>query len=158
MQSPRFDVSFEELPSDPKMRHEALVDLFGEYLFWVRGQSMSRIRRLVESEEDRNKLGTLFRELFDAAAGLSNEDRETAVKLAESAVGSFAGLFLTMVSGQGFDDNLGPNHVFRFRLDMEVCDAETGEVVFEETINRGGNKYFPEYWGRWLNRYGTKHS
>jgi len=156
MRPPQFDVSFEELPSDPKERHEVLVDLFGQYFFWVRGQSMSRIRQLVESEDERNKLGKLFREVFEEVGAMSDEDRQTALKLAESAVGDFAGLLLTMISGQGFDDTLGPNHVFRYRLDMEVCDGETGEVVFEEMINRGGKKFFPEYWGRWLNRYKEK--
>ncbi|MFO0949528.1 MAG: hypothetical protein U1D30_27040 [Planctomycetota bacterium] len=153
MRHPKFSVSFEELPSDPKERHEALVDLFGEYVLWVREQAISRIRRLVESEEERNKLGTLFRDVFEDAANLPVKDRIIALRLVESAIGNFAGLFLTMMSGQGFDDSLGPNHVFRYRLDMEVCDVEKGEVVYEETINRGGKKFFPEYWGRWLNKY-----
>jgi hypothetical protein len=156
MRPPQFDVSFDDLPSDPKERHEVLVDLFGKYAFWVRGQAVSRTRQLVESEDKRNELGTLFRGVFDDAAKLSEEDRVTALRLAESAISNFAGLFLTMMSGQGFDDSLGPNHVFRYRLEMEVCDAETGEVVYEETINRGGKKFFPEYWGRWLNRHREK--
>jgi hypothetical protein len=58
-----------------------------------------------------------------------------------------------MLSGQGFDDSIGANHVFRYRLEMEICDIKTGQVVYEEVLNRGGKKFFPEYWGRWLNRY-----
>lgn len=154
MRPPQFSVSFEELPKDPKQLHEMLVDLFGQYLLWVRGQTLSRIHELVESEEARNKLGKLFRDVYDDAAQLKPQDKDAALRLAESAVGNFAGLFLTMISGQGFDDLLGPNHVFRYRLDMEVCDAKSGEIVYEETINRGGEKFFPEYWGRWLNRFG----
>jgi hypothetical protein len=156
MRPPRFDVSFEELPNDPKERHEVLVDLFGQCLFWVRAQTLSVIRQLVDSEEERNKLGRVFREVFEKAAQLDEEGKDAALRLADSAVGNFAGLFLTMISGQGFDDVMGPNHIFRFRLDMEICDAEKGETIFEETLNRNGEKFFPEYWGRWLNRYGSR--
>ncbi len=152
---PRLSVSFEELPSDPRQRHEALVDAFGQYLFWVRHETLSRTRHLVESREAREELGRLFRDVYERASRLSAEDREAAYRLVEASVGFFARLFLTVISGVGFDDPIGPNHVLRFRLDMEICDAETGEIVSEETINRNGEKFFPEYWGRWLNRYGT---
>ena len=154
MRPPKFEVSFEDLPSDPEKRHEVLVDLFGEYMFWVREQAATRMRSLIESDEERSELGTLFWGVFEDAARLSDEERIVTIRLAESAISTFAGLFLTMIAGQGFDDSLGPRHVFRYRLDMEICDAETGQVVYEETINRGGKKFFPEYWGRWLNRYG----
>lgn len=153
MRPPTFDFAFEDLPSDLKARHEVLVDLFGDYLFWVQRQALSRIHELIESETKRSELGSMFRGVYDQAAALKAEDREILMRLLKSGIASFAGLFLTMISGQGFDDTLGPNYVFRYRLDMEICDAETGEVVLEETINRGGRKFFPEYWGRWLNRY-----
>jgi hypothetical protein len=155
IQPPKLSVSFEELPSDPLQRHEALVDAFGQYLFWVRNETLSRARRLVESREAREELGRLFRDAYEEASRLTAEDRETAYRLVEASVGYFARLFFTMISGTGFDDPIGPNHVLRFRLDMEICDAETGEIVSEETVNRNGEKFFPEYWGRWLNCYGT---
>ncbi len=155
-QPPKLSVSFDELPSDPKQRHEVLVDAFGEYLFWVRHETLSRTRQLVESTEARQELGRLFRDVYEQASRLSPEDREATYRLVEAAIGFFTRLFLTMISGTGFDDPIGPNHVLRFRLDMEICDAETGEVVWEETINRDGQKFFPEYWGRWLNRHRDK--
>lgn len=151
---PNVRVSFENLPDDAKQRHEALVNVFGEYLFWVRNQAIQQIRMLVESPEEREKLGRLFRHTYEDASKLSPEDRKRAYALAESALTHFAKMFLTMISGQGFDDAIGSNHVFRYRLEMEICDSETGAVVFEETINRGGEKFFPEYWGRWLNQFG----
>jgi hypothetical protein len=154
MRPPQFQLSFEELPEDPKERHEVLVDLFGQYLLSVRAQTLSRVRQLVESEEERNKLGKVFREVYEQAAMLDSHSREIGFRLANSAIANFAVLILTMISGQGFDDLLGPLHVFRYRLDMEICDGNTGDVVLEETINRGGKKFFPDYWGRWLNRYG----
>ena len=43
----------------------------------------------------------------------------------------------------------------RFRLDVEFSDVGAPErVIMGETINQGGVKLFPSYWGRWLNRYG----
>jgi hypothetical protein len=155
MRHPHFNVSFEELPTDPQARHEVLVDLFGQYLFWVRGEVLSRISMLVESEEERGKLGTLFQGVFANVAGLSKTDQETSIQLAQSAIGNFASAFLTMISGQGFDDPIGDNYFFRFKLDIEICNVDTGKTVAVETINRDGEKYFPEYWGRWLNRYGV---
>ncbi|HVC97214.1 MAG TPA: hypothetical protein VND64_26275 [Pirellulales bacterium] len=153
---PKLSISYDTLPSNPKERHEVLVDAFGEYLFWVRRQTLSRIRALSESAEAREELGRLFRPVYEEASRLGAEDREKAYQLADAAVGFFARLLLTMISGNGFDDAIGSHHVFRFRLDMEICDAETGEVVSSETINRHGERFFAEYWGRWLNRFGTE--
>jgi hypothetical protein len=39
-------------------------------------------------------------------------------------------------------------------VELEVVDLETGTVVDEEVINRGG-AYFGRYWGRWLNLYSS---
>ncbi len=153
---PDIPVSYEDLPEDPGQRHEALVDLFGQYLFWIRQETFDRTEQLVRSADARNQLGRLFRQAYEEAAELGDEEKRIALGLVRSSVDFFARMFLTMISGQGFDDKLGPNHVMRFRLDMEICDAETGEPVSEETINRNGEKFFPEYWGRWLNRYSAK--
>ena len=149
---PRLTTAFEELPGDPKQRHEALVDAFGEYIVWVRQQTLMRSRRLVESREAREELGRIFRDAYEEASTMSTEDRERSYRLVESGVDFFARLFLTMVSGTGFDHPFGPKHAVRFRIEMEICDGNSGEVVEEETINRKGAKFFPDYWGRWLNR------
>ena len=156
LKPPKIDLDFDNLPRDPQERHEILLDVFGEYLFWVRGQTLSRARGLAESLEARKQLGTIYRKVYEEAAKLNPQDREVAYGLAEACLDCFSCLFLTMISGTGFEDHIGPNHVFRYRLDMEICDAETGDIVLEETINRNGKKFFPDYWGRWLNRYGVK--
>ena len=145
--TPKRTLSFDELPSDPKERHEALVDAFGQYLLWVRQETLSRTRQLVESNEAREELGRLFRDAYEQASRLSAADRDVAYRLVEAAVSFFGRLLLTMISGVGFDNPIGPGHAVRFRLDMEICDVETGQVVLEETINRNGEKFFPEYWG-----------
>lgn len=155
MTPPKLSVSFEELPSDSKQHHEALVDAFGQYFLWLRHETLLTTKQRVELQEARESLGQLFRDVYEQASQLNAEDRDTAFRLVEAGVSFFARLFLTMISGTGFDDPIGPNHVLRFRLDMEICDGKTGDVVSVETINKNGKKFFPEYWGQWLNRYGT---
>lgn len=150
---PRFEIDGDTLPVDPKERHEALVNVFGQYLFWARHQTMQAIRSRGDSSEERSALGQQCRTDFDEIAQLRPEDRERAYAIAQRAMDIFARMMLTMISGQGFDDSLGQHHVFRYRLTMEICDSRTGDVVLEEVINRNGEKFFPEYWGRWLNRF-----
>ena len=153
---PALNVSYESLPTDPKQRHEDLVDAFGQYLFWVRDETLTKMRTLIDSPDAREQLGTMFREAYEQAAQLSDGDKQIAARLAEAAVDSFAALFLVVISGVGFDDPIGPNHVLRFRFAIEICDAHTGEIIEEETINRNGQKFFPQYWGRWLNKFSTR--
>ena len=62
--------------------------------------------------------------------------------------------FLWCMGDQGTDARFGRHHAYRFRIDMEIVDAETGEIRDQEIINRGG-RFFGSYWGRWLNRYGV---
>jgi len=50
---------------------------------------------------------------------------------------------------------MGDRHAVRFQLDMEIFDVESLEVVDRETINRGGKRFFADYWGRWLNRFAS---
>jgi hypothetical protein len=155
---PPIDVDYRELPTDPKERHEILVDIFGTYLMWAKRTALNITKQRVTSEDAREELGRLFRQVYDDAAGLTTEQREIAFQLADSAVSLFARLMLTTISGQGFDDELGPEHVFRYRLVMEICSAKDGQIEDEEIINRNGRKFFPEYWGRWINENKPKNS
>ncbi|MBI1321660.1 hypothetical protein GC170_00515 [bacterium] len=150
---PQFDIDFETLPPDPAERHEELVDVFGRYLFWLRNWSVSATQELAESEEARAKLGTIWRKKYDELAALTPEQRGIAFEIAEASVDRFIQLFLTMMADMGTDQRLGRDHAIRFNLEMEICDVENGEVVDQETINRGGKKFFANYWGRWLNQF-----
>lgn len=153
---PDFSFIVKDMPTDPEERHEILVDVFGAYLMWARKCTLDVMHQRVESEEERQRLGRLSRTCYEEAAKLSLEDRERAYQLAEATLANFARIVLTMISGQGFDDKLGPDRVFRYKLVMEICSATSGDVVSEEVINRKGKKFFPEYWGRWLNRFKPK--
>ena len=155
-QPPKSEISFSDLPSDPQERHEVLVELFGRHLFWLRNWTLSATRELTESEKARDKLASIRREKYEKYAALTNEQREVAWEVCEATIERFIKLFLTMLSGTGTDQQFDDAHAIRFKLDLEICEAESDKVVAQETINRGGKKYFPEYWGHWLYEFGTK--
>ncbi len=153
---PTIEINFAELPNDPKQRHEMLVDVFGHNLLWLRNWSVDATRQLGESEEARETLGTIKRKKYDELSALPLEQRETVCEISEATVDRFIQLFLTMLAGTGVDQRMGSDHAIRFKLDMEICDVENVNVVEQKTINRGGKKYFADYWGGWLNRFASK--
>jgi hypothetical protein len=153
---PGAELGLANLSTEPKQRHEELVDLFGQYVFWIRNWTIESTRQLVESPDAQQQLSTIFREPYEEAAKLSSEDRERALKLAESSVDAFIILLLRTFAHRGIDFLFGSRHAVRYRLEMEIVDQETDEVVHEEVINRDGRKHFADYWGRWLNRHRKK--
>lgn len=153
---PTIEINFAELPKDPKERHEVLVDVFGRYLFWLRNWSVDATRQLAESEEARETLGTIRRKKYDDISTLSPDQQETVCKISEATVDRFIQLFLTMLAGTGIDQRLGSQHAIRFNLEMEICDVENVDVVEQATVNRGGKKFFADYWGRWLKLFASK--
>lgn len=149
---PIMNIGLRSIPPDEKARHDALVDIFGRYLMWMREFVLKDKRALVEAPKIREHLGTLFREVFDRMAGLPSSDREVAYGFARECIDGFARELLRLLANSGFDLRLDDTNVVRFRLVMEICDGNSGNVILEEIINRGG-RHFPDYWGRWLNRY-----
>ena len=147
------DQNLESLPNEPQERHEALVDLFGRYIIWMRNWNNESTRRLVENSEFREKLGTILRQPFEDASELSDAECEKAVHLAEASVDAFVKRLLQVLAHRGSDFLYGQNHVVRFRMVMEIVEKENDELVHEEIINRGGTKHFADYWGKWLNRF-----
>lgn len=150
-----FDQEPSALPCEPKERHEAFVDLFGQFLLWLRNWAIDASRKFVVSEEARETLGAIRRKPFDGVAALPPEQREAAMLLVEEAVNGFAERLVWFFGDEGTDLRFGSGHAYRFRIEMEIVDIETGEIVDKETINRGG-KFFGSYWGRWLNRFGKR--
>jgi len=153
---PGADFSLTNLSAEPKERHEKLVDLFGQYIFWMRNWTNDSTQRLVESPEAREQLSAILRELYEKTARLAPEDRDRALRLAESSVDAFIILLLRMLAHRGVDFPLGKQHAVRYRLEMEIVEQETDEIAHEEVVNRDGKKHFADYWGRWLNRFREK--
>lgn len=152
-------LSFSQEPSSistkSRERHEQLVDLFGQFLFWLRNRSLSSSRLLVNSQDARKKLGKIRRKYYDGVAAMSEEEREAALLLAEETLDGFLERLTWLLGDEGTDARFGTHHAYRFRVDMEIVDVESGEVVDTETINRGG-RFFGSYWGRWLNHHRDK--
>jgi hypothetical protein len=150
-----FDKDLSQLPSDEKERHEAFVDFFGQFLFWLRNSSLQASRNFIESKEWRDKLGTIRRRYYEGVAQLPSEQREAAILLVEETLNGFIERLTWLLGDEGTDAKIGRRHAYRFRVEMEIVDAKTGEIVEVETINRGG-RFFGSYWGRWLNRYSSQ--
>jgi hypothetical protein len=151
--SPGVNLSLDSLPKQPQDRHEVLVDLFGRYVMWMRNWNNQSTKRLIESAEAREKLGTILRQPFEEAALRDTSDGGRAVRVAEASVDAFIRLLLQVFAHSGSDFLVGKDHALRFRLVMELVEMESDELVHEEVINRGGQKHFADYWGRWLNRF-----
>lgn len=151
---PGFDFTYDTLPDEALERHEALVGVFGQHVMWLLNTALFRANELLASADSRQRLAGLFRRPYEHMAEQTAEVRSAALDLVAATNRGVVQRFLWILMGQGFDNTFGPDHVIRFRLVMEICDAETGEVIEEDVINRGGKRSFSEYWGRWLNRYG----
>ena len=150
---PGAEVNLDQLPKEATARHEALVDLFGRYVMWLRNWNNESTRRMVESAEKREKLGSVLRQPFEEVSQLGVNERERAIRLAEASVDTFIKMFLQVLAHQGSDFLIGKNHALRLRMVMEFVYNDNDQLVEEEVINRGGQKHFADYWGRWLNRF-----
>ena len=154
MRPPAFDYDLSQLPTDEKQRHEHYVDFFGQFLFWLRNLSLRASRNYIESAEAREQLGTIRRRYYEDVAQLPAEKRDAAMLLVEETLNAFLERMTSILGDEGTDARIGGRHAYRFRLEMEIVDVETGEIVDVETINRGGG-FFGRYWGKWLNRYSS---
>lgn len=150
-----FQKELSELPSDPSARHEEFVDFFGQFLFWLRNSSLERCRELIESEDSRQALGAIHRQYYERVAQMPKKGQEAAVLLVEATLDGFIKHFAWLLGDEGTDARFGSQHAYRFRVEMEIVDVETGQVIEEQAVNRGG-RFFGSYWGRWLNRYSSK--
>lgn len=148
---PTISFSLSGLPLESKQRHEALVGLFGQYLFSVRRHVLDESKQFAESQESRNRLGTLFRQIFDRASQMPSDQRAIMHEFCKTCLDSFIKELLVLLSNEGTDLRIAEFHAVRFRLDIEICDVNSGDIILEETLNRGG-RFFADYWGQWLNR------
>jgi hypothetical protein len=145
----------DSFPIEPEARHEAFVDVFAKYLFWIRHSVLTSGRTLVESPELRMRLATVLRASFEGLAHFGPKEQLAAYEYAESRLDRFAIELLGLLGNGGFDLKLGQDHAIQFRLDAEIYNIDTGDVAARETICRGGKRFFSEYWGDWLYRFGS---
>jgi hypothetical protein len=149
---PSSTTRYEEIPVSEKERHDWFVDNFGHWLFWIRNRSLDAARCFVEQELSRQKLGTIRRRPYEAVAAMLPEQREAALKLAKETLDGFLERLLWALGDEGIDSRLDDRHAYRFRIQTEIVDVETGAIIEDKPINRGGS-FFGKNWGRWLNRF-----
>lgn len=151
MKPPSIKRELWEFSQDPKIKHEQMVDMFGFYFLWLRSAAHERVQHLIESPEARQRLAAAFRAPYErVATTLTCEQAKTAMQLADAAVDQFAKSVLSMLSAVGSSHRLGSAHSIQFKLDVEVRDLDANQLIMQETINRGGQKHFADYWGKWL--------
>jgi hypothetical protein len=154
---PVIESSPEQLPSDPEMLHEYLVDIFGRYLFWAMRDALRKTKTLVENPDERRKVGHLMQKAYsDASSNLNPEQQRIALDLANKTMESFAKNILAILTSQGITLRMAENHAIQFSLSLEIRDTEDLKLLLSEEINRNGKKAFMSYWGRWLNQNSTE--
>jgi hypothetical protein len=81
--------SLENLPSHPKERHEAFIEVFGRQLFSLRNEVLENVRAVVKApQETRDRMGKLNSQEYTSVAKLPEDMQETALGLARKAIDS----------------------------------------------------------------------
>lgn len=153
---PMLSGSYKDMPTESAARTEAAVDAFGQHLFTMRNHLVERLGRLIESEETRKQYGSLHRKEFDAVAKLAPAERDTALALARKTIDLYMQNILVLFTSTGDSLRYGDDHAVNYRLVLQIKQVESNEVVEEFDINRQCKKAFYDYYGRWLNRFGSQ--
>lgn len=146
------EVNISELPSSPPERTETELELFGQHLFFIRNRRLAAIRRLVQDQAHRGRLGTIHRRPYERVAALEPAAREAALSLAKTAIDLYMQDLLSLFANLGTDLKLGEKAAIRYKLCMEIIDSNLN-VLSEDLLNRNISRHLPSYFGRWLNRY-----
>jgi hypothetical protein len=151
------EASLENLPSDPKERHEAFIEIFGRQLFSLRNEVLQNTRAIVKApQEVRDRIGKLNSRQYTAVAGLPEEAQEAALGLSRKAIDSFLQhlLMLFTHNGMSIEIPLGTDHAIAYEILLKAIRKDNLEAVEEHIVNKDGAKVFSEYFGRWVNRHG----
>jgi hypothetical protein len=134
---------------------DAAVDVLGQHLFSLRNQLVERLRRVIESDEVRKRIGSLHRKEYDAVSALAPAEREAAFALARKTIDLYMQDILVLLTGTGDTLRFGEDYAVNYRLVLEVKEVAADNVIEEFDINRKCKKVFHDYFGRWLNRFGN---
>jgi hypothetical protein len=149
--------SLEDLPSEPKERHEAFIEIFGRQLFSLRNEVLQSTRGVVKaSQEARDRMGKLNSPEYTAVAEMPEDMQEAALALSRKAVDLLLQhlLMLFTYNGLSIDIALGSDHAIAYEILLKAIRKDNLEAVEEHVVNKDGERVFGEYFGRWLNRHG----
>lgn len=150
---PNIALNYEALPTNPEERQSFLLDVFGQYLVWMRRFVLDGANRRVASEAAR-EIGSILKAVYDDVARMDPGQQDICLRLAQRCVDDFAYQLLGLLANAGNDLALGASHAIRLRLDMEIYEIESETSVDSITLNRGGARHLSQLWGRWINRKG----
>jgi hypothetical protein len=148
--------SLEDLPSDPKERHETFIEIFGRQLFSLRNEVLQNIRSVVKApQEARDRMGKLDSQEYTAVAKLPEDVQEMALGLSRKAVDSLLQHLLMLFTHNGLstDIALGSDQAIAYEILLKAIRKDNLEAVEEHIVNKDGERVFSEYFGRWLNRH-----
>jgi hypothetical protein len=151
---PTLTNTYKEMPTEPAARVQAAVDAFGQHLFSLRNKLLERLRRVIESEADRKRIGSLHRQEYDAVAALAPAERDAALSLVRKTIDLYLQDILILFTGTGDSLRFGDDHAVNYRLVLQVKEVASDQVVEEFDINRECERALSTYYGRWLNRFG----
>jgi hypothetical protein len=162
--NPTVKITFECLPADAKERHEALIDLFGQHVFWMRNHVGEKVEQLLQDPELRKKLGRIPAEPYEQVATLGKEVENKAKALARAAVDQFIREMMSLLMNRGVGTKLGEDHCIKYELNLEIHripkdeefadgEREPDTLVEYDTINIDGRRAFSQYFGTWILRH-----
>jgi hypothetical protein len=147
----------ENLPSDPKERHEAFIEIFGRQLFALRNEVLEDTHAIVKApQEARDRMGKLNSQAYTSVAQLPEDAQNAALNLSRKAVDSLLKRLLMLFTHNGLSTDivLGIDHAIAYEILLKAIRRDNLEAVEEHVVNKNGDKVFAEYFGRWINRHG----
>jgi hypothetical protein len=155
MRPPNANIDESSIFTAGEQRRQIFIDLFGFYMVWARAFVLQQAKGLVESEALRSSLGTIMRVPYERVSKLNLDQQEDTFRLSEKCVDQFAMQMLGFLTNSGNDVRVSNRYSYRLKIDVEIYDVETGELVASENINKS-IIYLPKFWFKWVNRYEFK--
>jgi hypothetical protein len=159
-------LGFEELPNDPKARHEALVGVFGEHVSLARDTTLERTRALLADPEFRRRIGRVPARAYEAAASSDMRTQQLVEDLLPEILNRFIYELMVIFTSRGNSLRFGDQHAVRYDLHMEIHripseeelreDLPQPDTFVEAALLNVGHRAFMDYFGVWLNNHAKR--
>jgi hypothetical protein len=92
---PSVDLAFDQIPNDPRERHELFVRMFGQCFVWALSEASNISKDFVESTEKRETLSPRGRQYYEEIAMMfSDEKKPFLYKFGDAELKNFAKIIL----------------------------------------------------------------